>query len=152
MPEAPARWLDDTEQATWRAYLEGSTRLAEALSRQLETDHGLTLGEYAVLVRLDETADGTLRMSELANSLAHSRSRTTHTVRRLESRGLVRRAACQADGRGVNAELTDAGRAALVAAAPSHVAAVRHHLVDLLSPAEAAVLTDVMRRVAAAAR
>ena len=152
MPEAPARWLDDTEQATWRAYLEGSTRLAEALTRQLETDHGLTLGEYAVLVRLDESPERTLRMSELADSLAHSRSRITHTVRRLESRDLVRRVACQADGRGVNCELTDAGRAALVAAAPSHVASVRRHLVDLLEPAEAALLTEIMRRVAAAAR
>lgn len=152
MPDTTGPWLDDAEQSTWRAYLEGSTRLAEALTRQLETDHGLTLGEYAVLVRLDESPERTLRMSELADSLAHSRSRITHTVRRLESRDLVRRVACQADGRGVNCELTDAGRAALVAAAPSHVASVRRHLVDLLEPAEAALLTEIMRRVAAAAR
>ncbi|MGP7959629.1 MarR family winged helix-turn-helix transcriptional regulator [Sanguibacter sp. A247] len=152
MSEAPERWLDDTEQATWRAYLEGSTRLAEALSRQLETQWGLTLGEYAVLVRLSEAPEGTMRMSELADALAHSRSRTTHTVRRLESRGHVRRVACPSDGRGVNCELTPAGRTALSDAAPSHVAAVRHHLIGLLSPAEAAQLSTIMERVAHAAR
>ena len=152
MPDDPTPWLDSSEQATWRAYLEGSTRLSEALTRQLENDHGLTLAEYAILVRLDESDGRTLRMSALAESLAHTRSRTTHTVHRLERRGLVRRVACPLDGRGVDCVLTDEGHEALVAAAPGHVRAVRRHLLDLLPAADAEVLARLMRRVAAAAR
>jgi DNA-binding MarR family transcriptional regulator len=44
----------------------------------------------------------------------------------------VVRDACLSDGRGVEAVLTDQGRAALEAAAPTHVAGVRRMLVDLV--------------------
>jgi DNA-binding MarR family transcriptional regulator len=43
--------------------------------------------------------------------------------------------------------LTPAGRAAVEAAAPGHVAAVRQHFVDRLSPEEVATLGDVFVRV-----
>ena len=62
-------------------------------------------------------------MSELADRAVNSRSRLTHTVTRMEERGLVRREACPDDGRGVLCLLTDAGFAALERAAPDHVAA-----------------------------
>jgi hypothetical protein len=39
--------------------------------------------------------------------------------------------------------LTDAGRRAIEAAAPSHVASVRRHLIDRLSPEQLAALTDI---------
>ena len=47
-------------------------------------------------------------------------------------RGLVARDACLSDGRGVEAVLTEQGRAALANAAPTHVAGVRRFLVDLV--------------------
>ncbi|MCU1433013.1 MAG: transcriptional regulator, MarR family, partial [Actinotalea sp.] len=127
------RWLTEDQQRSWRAFLLGSARLTEALTRQLETDSGVSLSEYEILVRLSETADRTLRMSELAASLVHSRSRLTHTVGRLEGRGLVRRETCLADGRGVNCVMTDAGFHLLQGAAPGHVRAVRANLIDLLT-------------------
>jgi hypothetical protein len=43
--------------------------------------------------------------------------------------------------------LTPAGRAAVEAAAPGHVAAVRQHFVDRLSPEEVATQGDVFVRV-----
>jgi DNA-binding MarR family transcriptional regulator len=55
-------------------------------------------------------------------------------VTRLEQTGWVRRVECEADKRGMEAELTDAGAAKLVATAPGHVAAVRAHMFDLLTP------------------
>jgi DNA-binding MarR family transcriptional regulator len=123
--------------------------LNDALTRQLESEVGLSLSEYEVLVRLSESTEHTLRMSELAASLVHSRSRLTHTVSRLERRGLVRRETCLADGRGVNCVMTEDGYALLQQAAPGHVRAVRANLVDLLSPDQFLALGAAMTAVAA---
>ncbi len=142
------RWLTTEQQQWWRAYLQGSARLTEALSRQLESDSDLSLHEYEVLVRLSEAEDHTLRMAELADSLVHSRSRVTHTVTRMERRGLVARRACPADGRGINAVLTEEGMAVLVAAAPGHVRAVREHLVDRLTDDQLRGLGEAMALIA----
>lgn len=138
------RWLDADQQVHWRAFLTGSAIVTAALSAQLEADSGLSLSEYEVLVRLSETSDHTLRMSQLADGLVHSRSRLTHTVSRMERRGLVERQACEGDGRGVNCHMTDKGFQALVEAAPGHVMAVRRVLVDVLSEEQFAALGEAM--------
>lgn len=131
-----ARWLDSDQQAHWRAFLSGTTRLFERLDRQLRERSGISLAEYEILVRLSEAPGQHLRMAELASSLAHSRSRITHTVARLEAAGAVIRRACPSDGRGVLALLTDGGMRMLVDAAPGHVDAVRDYLVDVASPTD----------------
>lgn len=141
------RWLSLDQQEHWRAFLVGSARLNDALGRQLERDSGLSLGEYEVLVRLSEAPGRTLRMSLLADELAHSRSRITHTVRRLEASGLVERQACEADGRGVNCTMTDVGWSRLEQAAPGHVTAVRTHLVDVLTDDQLRGLGEAMAAV-----
>lgn len=142
------RWLSTEQQEHWRAFLTGSAIITAALSSQLEADSGMSLSEYEVLVRLSESEDHTLRMSQLADGLVHSRSRLTHTVRRMEQRGLVERRACEVDGRGVNCHMTPLGHEALVAAAPGHVTAVRKHLVDVLTPEQFAALGAAMTAVA----
>lgn len=147
-PADEVRWLDEDQQRSWRSFLLGSARLTEALGRQLEADSDLSLSEYEILVRLSEAPEHTARMSELAQSLMHSRSRITHTVGRLERRGLVERRTCLADGRGVNARMTGAGYRLLVAAAPGHVRAVRANLVDLLTADQLRGLGDAMALVA----
>jgi len=144
------RWLTADEQRAWRAYRDGTARLLDVLAHELEQDSGLSLGEYEVLVRLSEAPGRTLRMSELAGELAHSRSRLTHTVRRMESAGLVERAPCLEDARGVNCTMTEVGWRRLVDAAPSHVESVRRHLVDVLTPAQMQALGDAMGSVGAA--
>jgi DNA-binding MarR family transcriptional regulator len=124
-------WLDEQQQRSWRAYLVGTTLLMDRLDRELRDQHHLSLPEYEILVRLSEADGHRLRMATLADSLSHSRSRVTHTVSRMEAAGLVVRDSCLADGRGVEAVMTDQGRKALVEASPTHVAGVRRMLVDL---------------------
>ncbi|MPV38237.1 MarR family winged helix-turn-helix transcriptional regulator [Georgenia subflava] len=141
---AEPRWLDASQQHAWRSFLRGTARLMDDLNHDLEQSAGLSLSEYEVLVRLSEVEGRTLRMSVLADELVHSRSRLTHTVRRMEEAGLVERSACADDRRGVNATLTDAGYARLVAAAPGHVASVRARLVDRLSDAQMRELGEIM--------
>ncbi|HET6626747.1 MAG TPA: MarR family transcriptional regulator [Nocardioidaceae bacterium] len=124
-------WLDPEQQRSWRAYLVGTTLLMDRLDRELREQHNLSMPEYEILVRLSEAEDRRMRMAVLADSVSHSRSRVTHTIARLERAGLVERAACMSDGRGVEAVITDRGVDALREAAPTHVSGVRRFLVDL---------------------
>jgi DNA-binding MarR family transcriptional regulator len=79
--------------------------------------------------------------------MAHSRSRVTHTISRMQKARLVERVESPEDGRGVIARLTDEGMALLVSAAPIHVAGVRDYLVDLVSPADFAAVGRVFNAV-----
>ncbi|MBM7515897.1 MarR family winged helix-turn-helix transcriptional regulator [Nocardioides nitrophenolicus] len=140
------RWLDQDQQRTWRSFLLGTTLLLDRLDEDLRREHGLSAVEYEILVRLSE-AGGTLRMAQLAAALAHSRSRVTHTVKRMENAGLVAREESPDDGRGVDCRLTDAGLATLRTAAPDHVETVRRSLVDLVDAADLEALGRVMDAV-----
>ena len=142
------RWLSDDQQRWWRAYLEGTARFVDALDHAHADGVPLSLGEYHLMVQLSEAPGRTLRMSDLADYLALSRSRLTHTVDRMERRGLVRREAVPGDRRGVNCVMTEAGWDLLVASAPAHVEAVRKYLVDVLTPEEFEVLGKAMAKVA----
>jgi DNA-binding MarR family transcriptional regulator len=147
MPRTKTRWLSASQQRAWRAYLLGTTQLMAQLDRDLNAGHGLSLPEYEIMVRLSEAPDNRMRMSELADSLNHSRSRLTHTVARMEEVGLLKRQSCGTDRRGVFAELTDSGWDRLREAAPTHVEGVRRYLVDAVSPDDLAAVgrafTDV---------
>jgi DNA-binding MarR family transcriptional regulator len=147
MTEQRTKWLDDCEMASWRAYIVGSALLEYRLNRELQLTHGLSIADYEIMARLSEQPDLRMRMSELANEIAHSKSRISHQIRRLEAEGLVRRDECPNDGRGVLAVLTEKGLAKLREAAPTHVAGVREHMVDLLEPDELKVLAGVFERL-----
>ncbi|MHA3703780.1 MarR family winged helix-turn-helix transcriptional regulator [Jatrophihabitans sp. YIM 134969] len=145
-------WLDDAQQGAWRAYLQASNTLWDALDRQLQRDSGINHAYYEILVTLSESPGHELRMSELAEQLLSSRSRLSHAVARLEERGWVERVACETDRRGQNAHLTEAGFAALVEAAPGHVAAVRATLVDVLTPEQLEQLRTISEAIKAASK
>jgi DNA-binding MarR family transcriptional regulator len=140
------RWLDAGQQRSWRALVMGTTLLFDRLDDDLRRAHDISLVEYEILVRLSER-DGQMRMAALADALAHSRSRVTHTVTRMEKAGLVLRSSSPEDGRGILASITDKGHDLLVRAAPTHVAGVREHLVDLATDDDFAALGRVFDAV-----
>src|SRR3954465_1410583 len=117
------RWLDTDEQRAWRAYLESSKVLFDALDRQLQRESDMPHAYFEILVRLSETEGWALRMSELADQTRSSRSRLSHAVARLEERGWVVREDCLTDRRGQLARLTDEGFEVLATAASGHGAA-----------------------------
>jgi DNA-binding MarR family transcriptional regulator len=137
---AATRWLDDEEQRTWRAFLSAIRLLSAELDRELQRDADMPHTYYEILVALSEAPERTLRMNQLADMSQSSRSRLSHAVSRLEEAGWVQRRACPTDKRGALAVLTAEGFAALEAAAPGHVEAVRRHLFDVLTPEQVAEL------------
>ncbi len=144
---AEPRWLDPDEQRTWRAFLGASRLLFDQLDRELQRDAGMPHAYYEILVWLSEAPDRSLRMSDLAHQTRSSRSRLSHAVARLEERGWVRRRDCDSDKRGQIATLTDAGFAALAAAAPGHVEGVRTHLFDPLTAVQVRQLREISERI-----
>lgn len=141
------RWLDEQQQADWRAWLAATMLLRDQLNRDLLEQHGLTSADYEILVALSEHPERRLRMSELAASTLVSRSRLSHQVDRMEKAGLVARQECSDDRRGSFAVLTEAGYDAIVQAAPDHVESVRAYLVDRLGPQDFRALGDMCRTI-----
>lgn len=146
-PVPEPRWLDQDQQHAWRAYISGTTLLLDRLDEELRRSHEIGLNEYEVLVRLSELEGHRMRMSSLANAMRFSRSRITHTIKRMEQAGLVERTQSVEDGRGVIAQLTRAGYARLVEAAPTHVTGVREHIVDLAAGPDFAAMGRVFDAV-----
>lgn len=144
---AETRWLNDGEQEVWRAFITATEGLTEHFDRQLQRDAGMPYTYYEILVALSEAPDRTLRMSTLAGARGSSRSRLSHAVARLEEVGWVKRRTCPTDKRGSFAMLTDEGFAALEAAAPGHVSAVREKLFDVLTPEQLATLGQISKAI-----
>ena len=139
--------LSSTQQAAWRAFVESSWALHTRIEDELRAATGLSMSDYHVMVVLSEAAGHRLRMGELADRLVFSPSRCTYQISSMVKRGLVRKQSCADDGRGQEAVLTEAGLAALTAAAPLHLATVRETFIDDLDDAELAIITRVFGRL-----
>lgn len=141
------RWLDEQEALVWQKYRDLKRELQAAQDRQLAQDSGLSGADYALLAPLSEAPGNVLRARDLGLEVGWERSRLSHQVRRMEQRGLVVREACADDARGSMIRLTDAGRAAIVEAAPRHVELVRKHFFDPLTKEEVKTLGTLFDRM-----
>jgi DNA-binding MarR family transcriptional regulator len=147
-PDDPGpRWLSAPEQDTWRAIWALMLQLPGPLDAQLQRDSGLSLFGYMVLSSLSMAPERTLRMSELARVANGSLSRLSNVAKRLEERGWLRREPDPHDGRSIVARLTDSGWELVQSAAPGHVEAVRHLVIDPLSDAQREALTTAARAI-----
>lgn len=136
----------DPRLAAWSAFLRSHARVVRALEQELQSEQGLALTDYDVLVQLATAGERRLRMSELADRLLLSRSGATRLIDRLVADGLVERVSCESDRRGQWASLTDAGHERLRAASPTHLRGVAAHFLDRLSEDE---LTEMRRMLEA---
>lgn len=114
----------------WRQLLTCYNTIACDLDRALQDAHGLTMSEFETLDRLVEADCEKRRMQDLASGMYLSQSALSRTVARLEKDGLVQRALCEADRRGVFVKITEAGRRRHTEASETHVAILAKHLAD----------------------
>jgi DNA-binding MarR family transcriptional regulator len=103
----------------WRALAQRYHDASCALERELQEQHGLGMSEFEVIDRLAGAAESKLRMQELGEQVHLSQSALSRAVARLERDGLVCRALCEQDRRGVFVTLTDEGRRRQQAARPT---------------------------------
>ncbi len=142
-------WLSDREASAWRGYRRMRLLLDLQLTRDLARDSGLSDADYDVLSHVSESKHQSARLTELAAHMHWSKSRLSHHITRMQQRGLVERRECATDGRGSLVLLTQTGRKIIDDAAPKHVASVRAHMIDLLTPEELAALDAFSNRIAA---
>ncbi|MGX1479302.1 UNVERIFIED_CONTAM: DNA-binding MarR family transcriptional regulator [Streptomyces canus] len=141
------RWLTPEEQRAWRGFVRLHERLGGRLGRLLQSESHVSPADFAVLVHLTDTPEGRQRYQELARALEWEKSRMSHHIARMAGRGMVVREDCLEDARGAFVVITDVGRAAVEAAAPRHVEAVRELFMDHVTPAELRVLAEISERV-----
>ena len=133
------RWLDAEEMRAWRAYIESVFELNAALEADL-TEHGLTLGDYQVLVFLSEAEGRAMRMCDLAGRLQLSPSGLTRRLDGLVRAGVVERRPSDTDRRVMLAVLTPHGAALLDEAAPTHAGSVRARIFDQIQRRDIAAM------------
>lgn len=141
-----ARWLNPEEERAWRAFRRVMIAVQSATARDL-ADIGLSEADYEVLSTLSEQPDHTSTLHAQAAKMGWSRSRLSRHTSRMEARGLLQRAPDPSDGRGCLLQLTADGLAVLEDAAPHHVASVRKHFIDRLTPRDLAALERLAARL-----
>jgi DNA-binding MarR family transcriptional regulator len=139
-------WLSASEMRAWRNFIDSVGTLTTALDADL-APHGLSIGDYEVLVKLSEAENQHLRMCDLALALQLSPSGLTRRLDGLVTGGLVVRVASPSDRRVMFAALTTGGYAKLVAVAPDHVSSVRNRFFNGLSKDQVRVLGDIFETV-----
>jgi DNA-binding MarR family transcriptional regulator len=139
--------LDEEELAAWRGMLRAHAELVRTLDAELAREHDLPLSSYEVLLFLNDSDQGRMRMSELADSVLLSRSGLTRLVDRLERQGLLRRERCESDARGYFAEITPEGRRVFSAARKTHLDGVRRVFLGRFSRDELRTLGGLWQKL-----
>lgn len=105
-----------TKMDIWRRHTSVHAHLMSYLARELTRATGLSEADYQVLDALLDAPGQRARALELRWTLQWEKSRLSHQVARMVSRGLLDRAACAEDARGANVALSAAGREAAIQA------------------------------------
>jgi DNA-binding MarR family transcriptional regulator len=135
---------------TWLRIVQVHDRITRRVDSALHREHDLSLTGFEALRKLADSPGERATMGQLADALGLSRPGVTSTVNRLVAEGLVVRERAGGDKRLLHARLTGPGRRRVADAASTHDELVAHLLARLGD--DAAVVTDALARVSAAAR
>lgn len=119
------------------------------LSAQLTRDHGLTINDYEVLLRLARAPGCRMRRVDLANEVLLTASGITRLLDGLEKAGFVERGSCDTDRRVVYAVLTESGHDKLGRASGTHVAQIEELFAARLEEPEQSTFAELLERMAA---
>jgi DNA-binding MarR family transcriptional regulator len=120
--------MDQGLISEWRELLARHARVNDALEKELQAKHSLSVSEFETLQRIAESMDDGCRLQQLVDDVHMSQSALSRMISRLEERGLVHRASCPEDRRGMKACLTESGRERLDAATPTQADVLRRVL------------------------
>ena len=126
--------MDARELTVWRDFVETGDHLRSLLAARLQSESDLSTGDYAVLLALVEADGQRLRSSDLADHIDWERSRLSHHLGRMESRGLITREKCLTDNRGAEIVLTPEGASSFRRASGPHLHAIQELFVEALTP------------------
>lgn len=140
------QWLEPSAADVWEHFLNVTHQLEQKLERNLQATHGISHTQYEILVRLADSPNGAIRMSDLAENLVTAKSAVTYQVGKLCNAGIVERFSCTYDARATYVRLTEAGGTLLDQVAPKHLELVRQLVFEDLTCEEANQLTEILTR------
>jgi DNA-binding MarR family transcriptional regulator len=126
-----------------RAY----THAMRHLNAQLTAEHGLTISDYEVLLRLARAPDRRMRRVDLAEQVLLTASGITRLLDGLERTGFVERGSCDTDRRVVYAVLTDDGVQKLREASQSHVGQIEEYFNSRYEEEQLVALDALLARI-----
>ena len=132
---------------SWVAFLQSHSAITRELSAQLQHEHGLTLSDYEVLLRLKNTEGGMMRRVDLAEQVLLTASGITRLLEGLERAGFVRKETCASDARVSYAKITDEGLAKFKAASTTHLRGIDELFLSRYSGSELATLAELLGRL-----
>jgi DNA-binding MarR family transcriptional regulator len=136
------------ESILWRDMMRAHVQIHRRLEADLLAHHDLALGSFDVLVRLGESPGGRLRMNDLADRVLLSRSGLTRLIDRMQHDGLVERASCDSDARGLYAVLTPKGRQRLAEATPTYRDGVQERVLGRLDEEDLGAFARILGKLA----
>jgi DNA-binding MarR family transcriptional regulator len=139
--------LSDQALSAFVGLLRGHAALTRELNADLVADHGLTLNDYEVLLRLSRAPDRRMRRVDLAEQVLLTASGITRLLDGLQASGYVDKASCSSDARVTYAVLTGAGLDKLRSAAVDHVAGIRARFAERYSDDELTTLAGLLGRL-----
>jgi DNA-binding MarR family transcriptional regulator len=142
-------FLSDDEERAWQGLVEAYDSLTRALDERLVADHRLSLGTLEALIAIAHTGDGWISVSDLAERIRLSPSRTSRLAIELERQGLVERQRDAADTRSTRVAATQAGRDRLLEAAPTYLSTIRTRLFGGLGERDVKQLARILGRIQA---
>jgi DNA-binding MarR family transcriptional regulator len=142
-------FLSEEEERAWRGLLETHAALVTALDARLLAEHNMPLGSIEALIQIAHAEQGSLSVSELAERIGLSPSRTSRLAMELEREGLVERQRDAADSRSTRVSATKAGRDRLLEAAPAYFSTIRAHLFEGLGERDVKQLARILGRIQA---
>jgi DNA-binding MarR family transcriptional regulator len=131
----------------WSRFIRGHATLVRELNAELVAEHGLTLNDYEVLLRLSHAEQRAMRRVDLANEVLLTASGITRLLDGLERAGWVCKRTCDSDARVSYAVLTDAGYDKLREAGDFHVEGVRRAFGAHYTDDELQTLATLLARI-----
>ena len=119
------------------------------LADEMLDEHQLPLEWFDVLVHLADLPGMRARQRELRDRMLLSESGVSRLLVRMEQAGVVTRSTAGDDRRGMEIAVTEAGRAALLAAIDSHLRLVAALFTDRLTTTDRAALSRVLPKLLA---
>ena len=136
-----------TNLQTFAEFLKAHAVVVRQLNQELVAEHGLTINDYEVLLRLSRADDRMMRRVDLAEQVLLSPSGITRLLEGLERAGYVEKKACQSDARVSYAHLTDAGYQKLRECSKTHVTGIERLFLSHFEPSEQEALGELLARV-----
>lgn len=137
--------ISDEEWLAWRGYRRLAALITGRIARDISEATGLSDQDFMILMELSKSPHAELLQRELQEYIEWDKSRLSHQLSRMSSRGLVQRT--RKSSSGISVGITDAGRLLLDKARPVHAASVRRHFLDLLTPDDLPELIAINERL-----